>query len=138
MKLVDSNYYSNGTSYVVLEHHGKKYEGQSSWNGNLKYPPNSFFGQRLAEKRAMIKYWKEKRDVNRIKKQALESFKKDLDTYIYDGVVEEGLYELILEKLNQHIKYYGKEAKDCKENAVSLREGIKENLEVRKQLLDKF
>lgn len=138
MKLVDSNYYSNGTSYVILEHHGKKYEGQSSWNGNPKYPSNSLFGQRLAEKRAMIKYWKEKRDVNRIKKQALESFRKDLDAYIHDGVVEEGLYELILKKLDQHIKYYGKEAEDCKENAVSLREGIRENLEVRKQLLDKL
>lgn len=138
MKLVDSNYYSNGTSYVILEHHGKKYEGQSSWNGNLKYPSNSLFGQRLAEKRAMIKYWKEKRDVNRIKKQALESFRKDLDAYIHDGVVEEGLYELILKKLDQHIKYYGKEAEDCKENVVSLREGIRENLEVRKQLLDKL
>lgn len=138
MKLVDSNYYSNGTSHVILEHHGKKYEGQSSWNGNPKYPPNSLFGQRLAEKRAMIKYWKERRDINRIKKRALESFKKDLDTYIYDGVVEEGLYELILEKLDQHIKYYGKEAEDCKENAVSLKKGIRENLEVRKQLLDKF
>lgn len=138
MKLVDSNYYSNGTSHVILKHHGKEYEGQSSWNGNPKYPPNSFFGQRIAEARAMIKYWKERRDINRIKKQALESFKKDLDTYIYDGVVEEGLYELILEKLDQHIKYYGKEAEDCKENAVSLKEGIRENLEVRKQLLDKF
>lgn len=138
MKIVESNYYPDGFSNVILEHQGKQYEGKSFYNKDEKNPPNAFFGQKLAEKRAIIEIWKEKRDINRIKRQALESFKKDLDTYIYDGVLEEGLYELILEKLDQHIKYYDKETKDYKEAIKIQKRNIQTDIALRQKLLDKI
>lgn len=139
MKLLESKYYPNkGFSIVTLKHNGKTYTGNASYNKEEeKNPPNSFFGQRLAEKRAMIEYWKEKRDINRTKEQALKSLLKDLEPHIQDGVLEEGLYEIILEKLEQHIKYYNKEAKDCKKQINYLKREIKESLKIREQLLNK-
>lgn len=139
MKLLESKYYPNkGFSIVTLKHNGKTYTGNASYNEEEgKNPPNSFFGQRLAEKRAMIEYWKDKRDINRIKEQALKSLLKDLEPHIQDGVLEEGLYEIILEKLEQHIKYYNKEAKDCKKQIDYLKREIKESLKIREQLFNK-
>ena len=132
MKLLESNYYPDGFSNVILEHQGKQYEGESFYNKEEKHPPSPFFGQRLAEKRAIIKYWKERRDINRIKEQALKSLLKDLEPYIQDGAEE-----IILKKLKQHIKYYNKEVKDCKQQINYLKCEIKESLKIRKQLLDK-
>lgn len=132
MKLLESNYYPDGFSNVILEHQGKQYEGESFYNKEEKHPPSPFFGQRLAENRAMIKYWKERRDINRIKEQALKSLLKDLEPYIQDDVEE-----IILKKLKQHIKYYNKEVKDCKQQINYLKCEIKESLKIRKQLLDK-
>ena len=132
MKLLESNYYPDGFSNVILEHQGKQYEGESFYNKEEKHPPSPFFGQRLAENRAMIKYWKERRDINRIKEQALKSLLKDLEPYIQDGAEE-----IILKKLKQHIKYYNKEVKDCKQQINYLKCEIKESLKIRKQLLDK-
>lgn len=132
MKLLESNYYPDGFSNVILEHQGKQYEGESFYNKEEKHPPSPFFGQRLAENRAMIKYWKERRDINRIKEQALKSLLKDLEPHIQDGVEE-----IILKKLKQHIKYYNKEVKDCKQQINYLKCEIKESLKIRKQLLDK-
>lgn len=139
MKLLESKYYPNkGFSIVALKHNGKTYTGNAFYNETQeKNPPNSFFGQRLAEKRAMIEYWKDKRDINRIKEQALKSLLKDLEPHIQDGVLEEGLYEIILEKLEQHIKYYNKEAKDCKKQINYLKQEIKESLKIREQLFNK-
>lgn len=139
MKLLESKYYpKKGFSIVALKHNGKTYTGNAFYNETQeKNPPNSFFGQRLAEKRAMIEYWKEKRDINRIKEQALKSLLKDLEPHIQDGVLEEGLYEIILEKLEQHIKYYNKEAKDCKKQINYLKQEIKESLKIREQLFNK-
>ena len=139
MKLLESKYYPNkGFSIVTLKHNGKTYTGNASYNEEEgKNPPNSFFGQRLAEKRAMIEYWKDKRNINRIKEQALKSLLKDLEPHIQDGVLEEGLYEIILEKLEQHIKYYNKEVKDCKKQIDYLKREIKESLKIREQLFNK-
>ena len=139
MKLLESKYYPDkGFSIVTLKHNGKTYTGNASYNEEEeKNPPNSFFGQRLAEKRAMIEYWKDKRDINRIKEQALKSLLKDLEPHIQDGVLEEGLYEIILEKLEQHIKYYNKEVKDCKKQIDYLKREIKESLKIREQLFNK-
>lgn len=134
MKLLESKYYPNiRLSIVILKHNGKTYTGKAFYNiEEDKNPPNSFFGQRLAEKRAIIKYWKERRDINRIKEQALKSLLKDLEPYIQDGAEE-----IILKKLKQHIKYYNKEVKDCKQQINYLKCEIKESLKIRKQLLDK-
>ena len=132
MKILESNYYPDGFSNVILEHQGKQYEGESFYSKEEKHPPSPFFGQRLAENRAMIKYWKERRDINRIKEQALKSLLKDLEPHIQDDVEE-----IILKKLKQHIKYYNKEVKDCKQQINYLKCEIKESLKIRKQLLDK-
>ena len=137
MKLVKSTY-QKGFSTVTLKHNGKFYVGGALYNKEEeKNPPSSFFGQRLAEKRATIEYWKDKRDINRIKEQALKSLLKDLEPYIQDGVEEDGLYEIILEKLEQHIKYYNKEVKDCKKQIDYLKREIKESLKIREQLFNK-
>lgn len=137
MKLVKS-IYQKGFSTVTLKHNGKFYVGGAFYNEEEeKNPPSSFFGQRLAEKRAMIEYWKDKRDINKIKEQALKSLLKDLEPHIQDGVLEEGLYEIILEKLEQHIKYYNKETKDCKKQIDYLKKEIKESLKIREQLFNK-
>lgn len=85
----------------------------------------------------MIEYWKDKRDINRIKEQALKSLLKDLELYIQDGVEEDGLYEIILEKLEQHTKYYNKEVKNCKKQIDYLKQEIKESLKLREQLFNK-
>lgn len=137
MKLVKSTY-QKGFSTVTLKHNGKFYVGGAFYNKEEeKNPPSSFFGQRLAEKRATIEYWKDKRDINKIKEQALKSLLKDLEPYIQDGVEEDGLYEIILEKLEQHIKYYNKEVKDCKKQIDYLKQEIKESLKIREQLFNK-
>lgn len=131
MKIVESNYYPNGFSNVILEHWGKQYEGKSFYNKEEEYPPSPFFGQRLAEERAIIEIWKEKRDINRIKRQALESLKKDLAN-AQPLIPEENF---ILEKLNQHIKYYDKETKDYKEAIKNQKKNIQKDIELRQQLL---
>ena len=134
MKLLESNYYPDGFSNVILEHQGKQYEGKSFYNKEEKYPPSPFFGQRLAEKRAIIKIWKEKRDINRIKRQALESLRKDLAN-TQPLTPEENF---ILEKLNQHIKYYNKETKDYKEAIEIQKKNIQKDIELRQQLLNRI
>ncbi len=139
MKLLKSKYLpETGISIVCFTHKGKNYKAHAKYNKEEeKNPSNSFFGQRLAEKRAMIKYWKDKRDINRAKEQALKSLLKDLEPHIQDGVLEEGLYEIILKKLEQHTKYYNKEAKDCKKQINYLKWEIKESLKIREQLFNK-
>ena len=138
MKLLMSEFYPiSGTAITWLTHKGKIYKGKAQYKESDVNPPNRFFGQRIAEKRALIEYWKERRTINKIKQQALESFKKDLDTYVYDGVLEEGLYETILDKLDEHIKYYGKEAKDCKEIIQTQKKNIEKDIKLRQQLLER-
>ena len=138
MKLLMSEFYPiSGTAITWLTHKGKIYKGKAQYKESNINPPNRFFGQRIAEKRALIEYWKERRTINKIKQQALESFKKDLDTYVYDGVLEEGLYETILDKLDEHIKYYGKEAKDCKEIIQTQKKNIEKDIKLRQQLLER-
>ena len=44
---------------------------------------------------------------------------------------------IILEKLEQHIKYYNKEVKDCKKQIDYLKQEIKESLKLREQLFNK-
>jgi len=83
----------------------------------------------------MIKYWKERRDINRIKEQALKSLLKDLESHIQDGVEKDN--EIILKKLKQHIKYYNKEVKDCEQQINYLKYEIKESLKIREQLFNK-
>lgn len=134
MKLLTAEYdYTAETAQVELSHKGKIYKGSAHYKEGDKNVPNRFFGQRLAEKRAMIGYWKEQRDINKIKKQALESFKKDI-LNIVDFQENE---KIILEKLNQHIKYYDKTAKDYANVIQIQKDNIQRDIQLREQLLKK-
>lgn len=137
MKLLTSEYdYTTEAAQVELEHKGKIYKGSAHYKPSEKDFPNRFFGQRLAEKRAMIGYWKEQRDKNRIKKQALESFKKDLQASIKNPFVPDCIDE-IFGKLDQHIKYYDKEMMDCKKAIEAQKDDIKKDIKLREQLMKK-
>lgn len=134
MKLLTAEYdYTAETAQVELSHKGKIYKGSAHYKEGDKNTPNRFFGQRLAEKRAMIGYWKEQRNINKIKKQALESFKKDI-LNIVDFQENE---KIILEKLNQHIKYYDKTAKDYANVIQIQKDNIQRDIQLREQLLKK-
>jgi hypothetical protein len=64
----------------------------------------------------MIGYWKEQRDINKIKKQALKSLKKDIEKTLLDKNIPYGeREEIIIKILDNHIKYYDKTAKDYAE-----------------------
>lgn len=139
MKLLTAEYdYTTETSQVELSHKGKIYKGSAHYKKADKNVPNRFFGQHLAEKRAMIGYWKEQRDINRIKKQALESFKKDILSKIFSERENfQESEEAIIEKLNQHIKYYDKTAKDYAEVIQIQKDNIQRDIQLREQLLSK-
>lgn len=139
MKIVESNYYPDGFSNVILEHQGKQYEGKSFYNKDEKNPPSPFFGQRLAEKRAIIEIWKEKRDINRIKRQALKSLRKDIEKTLLDKNIPYGeREEIIIKILDNHIKYYDKETKDYKEAIKIQKKNIQKDIELRQKLLDRI
>lgn len=128
MRLVKSEYFPNGISFVRLEHKGKFYDGKAKFNKYMeKHPASPFFGQRIAEQRAIIKYLKEKRDISRIKKEALESLKKD--------VTNENLFDKT--KLDQHIRYYDIEAKNYQKTIDEYKANIKTDIKIRQALLDK-
>ena len=139
MKLLESKYYPNkGFSIVTLKHNGKTYTGNAFYNEtDEKSPPNSFFGQRLAEKRAMIEYWKEKKNINRIKQEALQSLQKDLINTIPEELREQEGAQLILKKIQQHTTYYWKEKRICWEKYDAIKKEIKDNLKIREQLFNK-
>lgn len=139
MKLLTAEYdYTTETAQVELSHKGKIYKGSAHYKEEDKNVPNRFFGQRLAEKRALIGYWKEQRDINKIKKQALESFKKDILNMIFSERenFQEG-EKVILNKLNQHIEYYDKTAKDYIEVIQIQKDNIQRDIQLREQLLSK-
>lgn len=124
MRLVKSEYFPNGISFVRLEHKGKFYDEKAKFNKYMeKHPASPFFGQRIAEQRAIIKYLKEKRDISRIKKEALESLRKD--------VADE------IPKLDQHIRYYDIEAKNYQKTIDEYKANIKTDIKIRQALLDK-
>ena len=141
MKLLTSEYdYTTEAAQVELEHKGKIYKGSAHYKPSEKDFPNRFFGQRLAEKRAMIGYWKEQRDKNRIKKQALESFRADMLQAIFLDSEKANLdenEENILKRLEKHIKYYDKTAKDYVKAIQAQKDDIKKDIQLREQLMKK-
>lgn len=132
MRLVYSNYdKESGKSTILMEHEGKQYMGNAYFNKEKeKYPPNAFFGLRIAEKRAIIEYWKEMKNINRIKARAMESLLKDLKN------TEENLEgNPVVEKIERHLRYYKQEAANYQFAINSERKGIKKDIEVRQQFL---
>ena len=139
MKLLTAEYdYTTETAQVELSHKGKIYKGSAHYKKADKNVPNRFFGQRLAEKRAMIGYWKEQRDINRIKKQALKSLRKDIEKTILNKNIPYGeREEIIIKILDNHIKYYDKTAKDYSEVIQIQKDNIQRDIQLREQLLSK-
>lgn len=138
MKLLTAEYdYTTETAQVELSHKGKIYKGSAHYKEEDKNVPNRFFGQRLAEKRAMIGYWKEKKNINRIKQEALQSLQKDLINTIPEELREQEGAQLILKKIQQHTSYYWKEKRICWEKYDAIKKEIKDNLKIREQLLNK-
>ena len=136
MRLVYSNYdKKSGKSTIVLEHEGKQYMGNAYFNKEEeKYPPNAFFGLRIAEKRAAIEYFKERKNINRIKAHAMESLLKDLQNTFpcpYEG-------NPIVEKIKCHLKHYKKEVANYQLMIDFQRKEIKKETEVRQQFLKKL
>lgn len=138
MKLLTAEYdYTTETAQVELSHKGKIYKGSAHYKEEDKNVPNRFFGQRLAEKRAMIGYWKEKKNMNRIKQEALQSLQKDLINSIPEELREQEGAQLILKKIQQHTSYYWKEKRICWEKYDAIKKEIQDNLKIREQLLNK-
>ena len=139
MKLLESKYYpETGISSVCLTHKGENYEAHAKYNKKEeKNPPNSFFGQQLAENRAMIKYWKERKNINGIKQEALISLQKDLINTVPKELREQEGAQLILKKIEQHTTYYWKEKRLCWEKYDTIKRVIKENLKIREQLFNR-
>lgn len=135
MRLVYSYYNKeSGKSTILMEHEGKQYMGNAYFNKEEeKYPPNAFFGLRIAEKRAIIEYWKERKNINRTKVCAMESLLKDLQN------TEENLEDnSIVEKIKCHLKHYKQEVVDYQSAIDSCRKEIKKEIEVRQQFLKRF
>lgn len=135
MRLVYSYYNKeSGKSTILMEHEGKQYMGNAYFNKEEeKYPPNAFFGLRIAEKRAIIEYWKERKNINRTKACAMESLLKDLQN------TEENLEDnSIVEKIKCHLKHYKQEVVDYQSAIDSCRKEIKKEIEVRQQFLKRF
>lgn len=135
MRLVYSNYdKESGKSTILMEHEGKQYMGNAYFNKEEeKYPPNAFFGLRIAEKRAIIEYWKERKNINRTKACAIESLLKDLQN------TEENLEgNSIVEKIERHLKHYKQEVANYQSAIDSQRKEIKKEIEVRQQFLKRF
>lgn len=139
MKLLTAEYdYTTETAQVELSHKGKIYKGFAHYKEGDKNVPNRFFGQRLAEKRAMIGYWKEQRDKNEIKKQALKSLRKDIEKTILNKNIPYGeREEIIIKILDNHIKYYDKTVKDYAEVIQIQKDDIQRGFQLREQLLSK-
>ena len=136
MRLVYSNYdKESGKSTILMEHEGKQYMGNAYFNKEEeKYPPNAFFGLRIAEKRAIIEYWKERKNINRTKACAMESLLKDLQNTFpcpYKG-------NPIVEKIECHLKHYKQEVADYQFAIDSQRKKIKKEIEVRQQLFKRL
>ena len=135
MKLVKSSFNDyTGVSTVALKNHGKTYTGTSilhpeDWENASKY-----VGCRLAEKRAMIEYYKEKKNIARIKRDAIISLIKDIENDNHDdGFASMSKYNK--EKIKHHLNYWNREYKINKNNMNTLYKSIQEDIVLREKLL---
>ncbi len=127
MRLVYSNYdRESGKSTVLMEHEGTQYMGNAYFNKKEeKYPPSMYFGLRIAEKRAIIEYYKERKNINRIKAQAIESLLKDLDNITNEPSA------FVIKKIEQHCRYYKQEAANYQTAIENMRSEIKKDIKTR-------
>ena len=127
MKFIKSKVYPD-RCVVFINIKGKTYLGLSRKNPNDPTPFNQFFGCRLAELKAKIKYLKERKQINRYKKAALDSLIKDLSHK------EE---ENVLNLISIHQKYYSKEINNIQNEIDSIKKGIKQDCEKREAIYKK-
>lgn len=120
-----------GVSQIVLENRGKTYTGKAILHPNDWEHMSKYVGCRLAEKRANIKYLKEKRDEAKLKRDALISFYKDLNHVAGDNLIP----TFVIKRICVHINYWNEIYKDAKYQIDFLNKSIKKDIETREKLL---
>lgn len=120
-----------GFCSVTISRKGNLFTGHAFYHPDEKTPFGEKFGCRIAEIRANIKYLKHRIEINRIRRQTLEGFKKDLENTL------ELKPNPILEKLNQHIEYYKKEIEYNKRDIRLAENTIQEDIKTRSHLFNK-
>ena len=132
MKLKRSKFNEyNGVSIVMLENHGKTYTGEAVLHPDDWEHMSKFAGCRLAEKRARIKYLKEKKNEARIKRDALISFYKDLNNVAGDAMIA----NLVVKRICVHIKYWNEEYKKYKNAIDYLNKAIASEIRLRDKIV---
>lgn len=128
MKLKRSkfNEYS-GVSIVMLENKGNTYTGNAVLHPEDFENASRYVGCRLAERRALAKYYQEKKNIARYKRDAINSLLNDL-TNSPDDL---DIFETIL----NHKKYWNKMYKESKATVDALYCANKEDIATREKLL---
>lgn len=131
MKFIESKVYSD-RCVVFIKIKGKTYIGLSMKNPNDPTPFNQFFGCRLAELKAKIRYLKERKKINKYKKAALDSLIKDLSNR-----EEINTFENVLNLISIHQRYYSKEINNIQNEINLIKESIKQDCEKREAIYKK-
>lgn len=131
MKFIKSKVYPD-RCVVFIKIKGKTYIGLSRKNPNDPTPFNQFFGCRLAELKAKIRYLKERKKINKYKKAALDSLVKDLS-----HKEEVNTFENILNLIYIHQKYYSKEIDNIQNEIDLIKTSIKQDCEKREAIYKK-
>lgn len=140
LKFSQFNEYT-GVSKVILEKKGKQYEGLAvlhpdDWENASKYA-----GCRLAEKRALIKYYKERKNIARIKRDALISAYNDINNsnftsaFTFTSSEQIDMYNKIMNGIRNHIKYWNDEYKYAKDTMKQLYQANQNEIKTREKLL---
>lgn len=139
LKFSQFNEYT-GVSKVILENKGKKYEGLAvlhpdDWENASKYA-----GCRLAERRALIKYYKERKNIAKIKRDGLISAYNDINSnftsaFTFTSSEQIDMYNKIMNGIRNHIKYWNNEYKYAKDTIYQLYKANKDDIKTREKLL---
>lgn len=138
MKFVSShvNTYEE-TCTVFIEIKGKIYSAIAIKNKDDPTPFNQYFGCRVAEMKAKQKYLKERKLINRYKKEAIESLIKDALYNNKDIHTVDDLFKII----SRHENYYKKEMQNKQDEIDLIKNTIKKDcekrLEIHKKQADK-
>lgn len=120
-----------GESIVVLENKGKKYQGHAILHPEDFENASKYAGCRIAEKRALIKYYKEKRDEAKIKLKAIQSLKSDLSF----AIAKEKISPEVWKRICIHEQYWSDAYTDYKQFISASRKQIEKEIKIRERLL---
>lgn len=136
MKLKRSKFNEyNGVSVVMLENHGKTYTGEAILHPDDWEHMSKYAGCRIAEKRAYIKYWQEKRHEARLKRDALISFYKDLSNVAVTN--NHTISNFVIKRICVHINYWNEAYKDAKYKVDYLKTSIESEIKTREKLINR-